>query len=271
MSNQTRPDQDASPSTGENPSGDDTPTVEAPTVDDAPTEEVQVPPGTPGEEAEPEVDEAAERRFTAPSAFDVGPTEVIETPPEPETEVFPESSAPTEHVTAAAAMSTPRAATPQAIPPREDRRQRNRSWGWVLLLVVVIVALAFVAVWGTLMLTRSSSSKPSQEDLVRETIQEFDTAIQAGNLPELRSITCGATKESYDNYPDKDWAAAHDRVSAAKQYPVVASIDQVVVNDDHAEANVTSFMAYAPQVRSTRSFDLEFHDGKWKICQGPIG
>ena len=46
-------------------------------------------------------------------------------------------------------------------------------------------------------------------------------------------------------------------------------IDQVVVNGDHAEANVTTFMAYAPQTRSTRSFDLQFRDDQWKICQAP--
>ena len=56
-------------------------------------------------------------------------------------------------------------------------------------------------------------------------------------------------------------------MAAAKQYPVVASIDQVVVNGEHAEANVTTFMAYAPQTRSTRSFDLQFRDDQWKICQ----
>ena len=50
---------------------------------------------------------------------------------------------------------------------------------------------------------------------------------------------------------------------------MVASIDQVVVNDNHAEANVTSFMAFDPGTRSTRSFDLEFRDEQWKICQAP--
>ena len=40
---------------------------------------------------------------------------------------------------------------------------------------------------------------------------------------------------------------------------------------DHAEANVTTFMAYAPQTRSTRSFDLQFRDEQWKICQAPTG
>jgi hypothetical protein len=65
------------------------------------------------------------------------------------------------------------------------------------------------------------------------------------------------------------WSETHSRIAAAKRYPVIASIDQVVVNGDHAEANVTTFMAYAPQTRSTRSLDLEFRDDQWKICQAP--
>jgi hypothetical protein len=73
------------------------------------------------------------------------------------------------------------------------------------------------------------------------------------------------------NYDERTWTDTYRRVTAAKQYPVVASIDQVVVNGEHAEANVTAFMAYAPQVRSTRSFDLQFRDDQWEICQSSTG
>ena len=48
---------------------------------------------------------------------------------------------------------------------------------------------------------------------------------------------------------------------------MVASVDDVVVNGDHAEANVTSYMAFDPATKSTRSFDLQFRDDQWKICQ----
>jgi hypothetical protein len=30
-------------------------------------------------------------------------------------------------------------------------------------------------------------------------------------------------------------------------------------------------MAYAPQTRSTRSFDLQYRDDKWKICESNSG
>jgi hypothetical protein len=163
-------------------------------------------------------------------------------------------------------------AGPQVIPPRGDTPrppQSRRSWGWVIAVVLVIAALVAIAVLGTVLLTRKSDSAASQEDRVRSTIQDFDVAIQNGDLATLRSITCGATRDNYVKYDDKAWAETHARVAAAKQYPVVASVDQVVVNGDQAEANVTTFMAFAPQTRSTRSFDLQFRDEQWKICQAP--
>ncbi len=234
---------------------------EAGAVGDHPTEVMAVE-STGAIQETPEEESPAVRRFTAPSGMDSS-TRRIETPPEPATEVI---SAPTEPITSDAPVA------PQVIPPRGDMPKppgNRRSWGWVAALVLVIAAIAAVAILGTLLLTRDSDSKESQEEKVRSTIENFDVAVQKGDLATLRSITCGATRDSYVKYDDRAWADTHARVAAAKQYPVVASIDQVVVNDDHAEANVTTFMAYAPQTRSTRSFDLQFRDDQWKICQAP--
>jgi hypothetical protein len=216
----------------------------------------------------------AERRFTAPSGFDAGLTQQMDTAPEPATEIMSVPDAPAGAAAAAAteAFNHSKAAAPQVIPARgavASPPRRHRSWGWVIALVVVIAALVAVAVLGTMLLTHNAEPKVSQEDMVRSTIQNFDIALQNGDLATLRGITCGATRDNYVNYNDRAWVDTHARVAAAKRYPVVASIDQVVVNSDHAEANVTTFMAYAPQTRSTRSFDLEFRDEQWKICQAP--
>jgi hypothetical protein len=224
-----------------------------------------------------ETAEPAERRFTAPSNFDAGSTQVMDTPADPATEVMPVSDAPAGVASATEfteQMAQQKPVAPQVIPPRTEPGKpprRPRSWGWVVAVILVIAAVVAVAILGTVLLTRDSTPKVSQEDMVRSTIQNFDVAIQKGDLATLRSITCGTTRDSYVNYQDRAWTETHARVAAAKQYPVVASIDQVVVNGDHAEANVTSFMAYAPQTRSTRSFDLQFRDDQWKICQAPNG
>lgn len=210
-----------------------------------------------------------ERRFTAPSGFDAGSTQIINRPNDPETEAFTvrdPGNAPTE------AFGAQKPAAPQAIPARGDAPKPprpKRKWGWVVAIVLVILALAAVAIAATVLLTRQSSPAASQEENVRTTIQNYDAAIEKGDLATLRSITCGTTAESYNSLDDKKWSDTHRRVAEAGRYPVVASIDQIVVNGDHAEANVTTFMAYAPQTRSTRSFDLQFRDEQWKICQAP--
>jgi hypothetical protein len=225
-----------------------------------PATEILLSPEAEAQLADQEPEKPAERRFTAPSGFDAGSTQKIDTPADPATEVMPPVPADV----------ASRPIAPQAIPPRGDapKPPRNRrSWGWVVALLLVIAALVAVAILGTVLLTRGSTPKASQEDMVRKTIQNFDVAVQNGDLATLRSITCGATRDHYVNYDDRAWTETHARIAAAKQYPVVASIDQVVVNGGHAEANVTTFMAYAPQTRSTRSFDLQFRDEQWKVCQ----
>jgi hypothetical protein len=233
-----------------------------------PATEVMTQPGGegPGQAGQPQR-QRGERRFTAPG-FDAKETVVMETAAEPATEVF---RARQQQPNAAAPMNVPpKAATPQAIPPRLGAKLRpstQRSWGWVLALILIILALSAVAVLGTVLLTRSKHHKASQEEQVRTTIQNFDVAVQTGDLAVLRSITCGSARDGYVNYDEQAWQDTYRKVAAAKQFPVVASIDQVVVNGDSAEANVTAFMANAPQMRSTRSFDLQFRDDQWKICE----
>lgn len=209
-----------------------------------------------------------ERRFTAPG-FDAKETAIISTTPEPATEVF---ATPPEGTTQFGVP--PKSAVPQSIPPRlgaKLRTSRQFNWGWILALVVIVLALAAIAILGTVLLTRGKHTSVSPEDQVRHTIQNFDVAVQRGDLTTLRTITCGTTRDGYADYDEHAWDETYRRVSAAKQYPVIASIDQVVVNGQHAEANVTTFMAYDPQVRSTRSLDLQYRDDQWKVCQSASG
>src|SRR6202043_3353885 len=117
------------------------------------------PPSEPEPEFEPAeptvvlegVDDAADLRYSAPSGFDVKPTEIMQSPPEPATEVM---SVP---------GGQPRLVAPQAIPPRPPNG-RHRSWALVLALILVIAALAAVAVFGTVWLTHTSSPKVSRSE-----------------------------------------------------------------------------------------------------------
>jgi hypothetical protein len=287
MPNAPEPDRGATPNLGD-AAGEQTahpgdePTAEQPLVPpDSETETVVISTPDPEDDPDPEPDgQQRERRFTAPG-FDAKETAIIATSPEPATEVFAMRPGPAGPPGRAgmppppsAPKSGPKSAVPQSIPPRAGEKLeavKRFNWGLVLALVVIILALAVIAIMGTLWLTKSKHAKVSQEDQVRQTIQNFDNAVQKGDLTTLRSITCGSTRDGYVDYNEHAWEETYRRVSAAKQYPVIASIDQVVVNGQHAEANITTFMAYDPQVRSTRSLDLQFRDDQWKVCQAPSG
>ncbi|WP_046301284.1 MULTISPECIES: membrane protein [unclassified Mycobacterium] len=252
----SEPTDDEASAPTEQPDGDETATAilaETPAEADAVTEVIT----TEATPTEPGPDGSPERRFTAPG-FDAGHTEVIPSMGDAETEVIAQQGDETGK------------AIPQQIPARVGGKLPStvsRSWGWVMAVILIIMALAVIAVLGTLWLTRDTRQAASQEEHVRTTIQNFDIAMQNGDLAALRSLTCGDIRDRYVNYDQKAWDDTHRRIAAAKQYPVVASIDEVVVNDGQAEANVTAFMAYEPRVRSTRSFDLQFRDDQWKICQ----
>jgi hypothetical protein len=204
----------------------------------------------PGAFATDKAADTAQRRYTAPG-FDAGSTQIIDR--------LPDDSAPTEVLFTAA---RPRTAAPTAIPPRTPQRP-----SWLVPILLALAALVAAALVGFLLVHRATAAKAARIDAVRSTIQSFDNAVRNGDLGMLRSVTCGATKQTYDNYDDKTWADAYTRIAQAKQYPVVASIDEIVVNGDHAEANVTSYMAFDPETTSTRSFDLQYRDDQWRICQ----
>ena len=191
------------------------------------------------------------RRYTAPG-FDAGSTQIIDRLPD-------DDSAPTEVMFTSV---PPRTAAPTAIPPRRPQRP-----SWLVPILLALAALVVAALVAFLLVHRATTAKTARVGAVRSTIQSFDNALRNGDLGTLRSVTCGTTKQTYDNYDDKAWADAYARILEAKQYPVVASIDEIVVNGDHAEANVTSYMAFDPSTTSTRSFDLQYRDDEWRICQ----
>jgi hypothetical protein len=218
-----------------------------------------------------------ERRFTAPG-FDANETAIIVTGPDAETESIPRATSGSPPAPGQPAPPVqglpPKTAVPQSIPARDGTKSgasRNQKLGWILAIVVIVLALAAIAILLAVYLDQHHHPKASQEDRVRQTIRQFDAALQSGDLATLRSITCGTTRDGYVEYDEHAWQETYHRVAAAKQIPVIDTIDQVAVDGQHAEANVTTFMAYDPQVRSTRSFDLQYRDEQWKVCQSHSG
>src|SRR6476646_11070221 len=139
MSNPSGPDQ---PDEATEPAAaiDDTePTEKAEAVtnpEHEPATEILLSPEAEAQLPAEETNRPPERRFTAPSGFDAGSTQKIETPAEPATEVM--MPVPTE------SMAQQRPVAPQVIPPRTDPGKpprTSRSWGWVVAVLLVIAAL----------------------------------------------------------------------------------------------------------------------------------
>ena len=167
-----------------NPSGpeDAQPKNDASTASDGAdaAETVAIPSAKPAVEPAA-ADEIPERRFTAPSGFDAGSTQVIETAPEPATEIFAVSQTPPNPATEPIAASNPVA--PQHIPGRNEPPKppkRRRSWGWVVAVVLVIAAIVAVAILGTVLLTRDENPAVSQEDLGAHHHQQIRHRDQEG-------------------------------------------------------------------------------------------
>ncbi len=196
-----------------------------------------------------------ERRYTAPG-FDAGSTQIIDRVPDDATEFI-----------TMPAYAHDSAGSPKRGKRRAGARGAAQRPSWLIPILMLVAAVVAAAVVGLVLLKRSQAAEAAREEAVRSTIETFDAAVRNGDLAILRQVTCGQTRETYASYDDAAWSDAYTRVAAAKQYPVVASIDEVVVNGNHAEANVTSYMAFDPATTSVRSFDLQFLDEQWKICQ----
>src|SRR5258708_34770290 len=126
-----------------NPTGPDQPDEAAEAVTDSghePATEILLSPQAEAQLPAEETNQPAERRFTAPSGFDAGSTQIIDTPADPATEVMP--------VAAATAFTEPMApqkpVSPQLIPPptepaRPPRNPRISGAAAALLLAIPAV------------------------------------------------------------------------------------------------------------------------------------
>ncbi len=159
------------------------------------------------------------------------PPRSSESVPEPPTEIF-SAGEPTEMIdTSQSCCTTGDSATEDAPKPPRTRR----SWGWVIAVVLVIAALVALAVLGTVLLTRGSANAASQEEQVRSTIENFDAAIQKGDLATLRghhlrddpgrptsttTTTHGPTRTSGSRPPSSiRWSPASTRSSSSTSTP----------------------------------------------------
>lgn len=152
------------------------------------------------------------------------------------------------------------AATPMRV-PESSAPPRRRRWPLLVVGVAVLVAGGIAAT----LFVRQNAAR-SEETSVRAAITDFATALARGDLAALRAGSCGGLAEHYATVTDTDFADVYRSTNADGGVPVLDSIDAVAVTDTTALAQVTVHTPAAPTVTSVRSFALENHDGRWKVC-----
>ena len=197
------------------------------------------------------VSDTAERRYTAPG-FDAGSTQIIDR--------LPDESEPTEIFFRVAAAyrrpsghrPAPRGASQLASADPGGAGRHGRSRGRRFFCC-----------------TARIRPKAARVDSVKSTIRRSTRRCATATCRPLRNVTCGQTGRLRQ-------VRRHDlgrRVREDLRGQAVSGGRQHRRRRGQRRprgANVTSYMAYDPSTTSTRSFDLQFRDDQWKICQSPL-
>ena len=119
-----------------------------------------------------------------------------------------------------------------AKPAQPEPKPKRGKW----LAAVFVAGLAIVAlVVAAVLLVHEQNKGPTPEEQVRASIDTYMQALTSGDLGALRTTTCGALADYYRTIPDAEFAQVHDVAVAQKALPVVQSVDQVQITDNHRD------------------------------------
>ncbi|WP_305092672.1 hypothetical protein [Prescottella sp. R16] len=151
-------------------------------------------------------------------------------------------------------------AAPTSTAGRAPRSGGRRGW-IVASTIAVVGVLAAIGVTAVVVLRGGTD-----ENRVRDTVDEFVAALGSGDLPALQAATCGTLADYYRDIPPAEFADVHRAAVDRGNVPVVTSIDTVQVTGDTAIAQVTAHTQATPDDASPRTFDLRRVDDTWKVC-----
>ena len=136
-------------------------------------------------------------------------------------------------------------------PPGWPAPKKSRLGLWLALGGGVLAVIAVVVV----LLVVNTGSTPSSDAQVRSVLNAVFDASNRGDLTAFRQHLCGDLAEEFAG-ADHDDLRPNDSTYA---------IDSVTVDGDQATATVTRTNDRGRQKKGV--FELERHDGEWKVCQ----
>jgi hypothetical protein len=186
-------------------------------------------------------------------------------PPEQPPAAVQRPPAPPQPHTIAAAQHIPAATPPTATAAAVDRSKRKTK-RWLLVAAAAVIVIAAVITVVVALVHHNRTNSP--EAKVTAAINAYTTALASGNLPDLRTATCGAQHDFYQSIAPDQYASVHKLAVDQRKIPKVDAVDSVRITGDKAVAQASVYTDADP-TRIAHTFDLQQTAGGWKVCDSP--
>ena len=116
----------------------------------------------------------------------------------------------------------------------------------------------------------SGDSKPSNEDQIKQTTQDFIKYANDADLKSVKNIICGDLEKGYAEYDDAKFKTVRDEGIKDDGGPdVISDVRNIKVNGEKGSADATLSYSGNPAKVSPESkimMTYERRDGSWRIC-----
>lgn len=162
---------------------------------------------------------------------------------------------------AAAPKPAPQVVVPAQPAPAEPKKGRGKLIA-IALAAVVLIAVIAIGLWYFL-----AGSSP--ESKVANAAEDYQSAMNDGNLGDLRDITCGEKHAYYANVSEEAFNKAYQAQKATNQMMTFDEVKAVQIDGDTARVGVDMYPVNDPSKKVSAQITLQNVGGDWKVCMKP--
>lgn len=153
--------------------------------------------------------------------------------------------------------------------PESGRTRRSRTLAIVAAALIVVVIAAVVGV----VLIASDDDAPNADEAIRDTVENFYTYTQDGDLDKAKSVVCDQIVQTrFKTITAAQYTAKHKLEVAEFGRFEIDSIDETTVSGDRATVTYTGHSSggTTEDIGAQRyTAGLRDVDGDWRICKFP--
>ncbi|MBJ8345121.1 hypothetical protein [Antrihabitans sp. YC2-6] len=169
-------------------------------------------------------------------------------------------------------MTQPNGPEPTGTPADPTAAVRVGRRKVLAILATVVVVILAVAIVGAL-LVGSSDDRPSADSAIRETVDDFYTFVQDGDLDKTKSVVCQQVVDiRYREITAPQFAAREKLAVTEEGRFVVESYDEPNISGDRATVTFTGRRSggAGDEIGTERfTIGLRNTDDRWQVCKFP--